>query len=398
MSGKVTPGPMPPEGWDISQARALERENARLQDELNALRAELEAERAAAAEALAKGAVSALKQSEERFRAFVTASSDVVYSMSADWLEMRHLEGKDFIPTTLEPDQTWLTKYIHVDDQPHVMAAIRRAIETKTTFELEHRVVQVDGTLGWTFSRAIPLFDPNGDIVEWFGAASDITQKKRHEQHQRMLLDELNHRVKNTLATVQSMAKLTLRNASNVTDSRETLEARLLALSKAHNVLTREHWEGAELHEIVNEALVAFSSDAHGKRMRFEGPQLRLRPRAALALSMALHELATNAVKYGALSLPEGEVTIGWATESDPGHFHLTWTEAGGPPVAIPLKRGFGSRLVEHGLAQDLAGNVRLDFLPEGVACTIVAPLGEVRVRPQESQWIDNLSLNAQGA
>lgn len=263
---------------DLSRLRSLERENERLRHELEALKAAV-IDTDAATEPMAlprstwQDTVTALKESEERFRAFVTASSDVVYRMSADWLEMRHLEGKDFIPTTVEPDQTWLTKYIHPDDQPEVMATIEKAIRTKSIFELEHRVLRVDGTLGWTFSRAIPLFDESGEILEWFGAASDVTQRKRHEQHQRMLLDELNHRVKNTLTTVQSMAKQTLRNASNLSESREAFDARLIALSKAHNVLTREQWEGAELREIVRDALAAYVSGAHEHSMRFDGPR-----------------------------------------------------------------------------------------------------------------------------
>ena len=126
-----------------------------------------------------KQAEETLRQSEERLRALMTASSDVVYRMSADWKEMRQLDGRDFIPDTNEPSQNWLEEYIHPDDQPHVTAVINEAIRTKGIFELEHRVVRVDGTLGWTFSRAIPLLDENGTIVEWFGVASDITERKR---------------------------------------------------------------------------------------------------------------------------------------------------------------------------------------------------------------------------
>ena len=387
---------------DLTQFRCLERENERLRRQLDALRSGIvDTDAVTDPMALPRGTwqdtVAALKESEERFRAFVTASSDVVYRMSADWLEMRHLEGKDFIPTTVEPDQTWLTKYIHPDDQPEVTATIERAIRTKSIFELEHRVLRVDGTLGWTFSRAIPLFDKSGEILEWFGAASDVTQRKRHEQHQRMLLDELNHRVKNTLATVQSMAKQTLRNASNLNESREAFDARLIALSKAHNVLTREQWEGAELREIVRDALAAYVSGAHEHSIRVDGPGLRLQPKAALALSMALHELATNAVKYGALTVAGGMVEVGWRIDEESGYFYLRWVEKRGPPVAIPLKRGFGSRLIEQGLAQDLYGNVKLEFAQGGVICSIEAPLDELRVQHEEPQRPDSFSLNIRG-
>src|SRR5689334_9460265 len=123
-----------------------------------------------------------LQNSEMRFRAFVSATSDVVYRMSPDWQEMRQLVGQDFISDTTAPDREWLSKYIHPDDQALVMATISEAIRNKDVFELEHRVVQVDGTLGWTFSRAIPLLDERGEITEWFGAASDVTARRQAEE------------------------------------------------------------------------------------------------------------------------------------------------------------------------------------------------------------------------
>jgi PAS domain S-box-containing protein len=129
-----------------------------------------------------KRADDAVQASEEQFRALVRASSDVVYRVSADWTEMRHLQGREFIADTHEPSRTWLEKYIHPDDQPHVMAVIREAVRTKSVFELEHRVLRVDGTLGWTFSRAIPLMDKGGEVVEWLGMVSDVTARKQAEE------------------------------------------------------------------------------------------------------------------------------------------------------------------------------------------------------------------------
>ncbi len=124
----------------------------------------------------------AIGEQRERFRALVTASSDAVYRMSPDWTEMRFLQGREFMPDTLEPSRSWMEKYIHPEDQAHVMEVIRQAIRTKSVFELEHRVIRTDGTLGWTFSRAVPILDVNGEIVEWFGAASDVTRRKEAEQ------------------------------------------------------------------------------------------------------------------------------------------------------------------------------------------------------------------------
>src|SRR5262249_528284 len=120
--------------------------------------------------------------SESRFRAFVSATSDVIYRMSPDWSEMRQLVGQDFIADTTAPDSAWLEKYIHPEDQPLVMETIQAAVETKQVFQLEHRVLRGDGTLGWTFSRAIPLLDERGRIIEWFGAASDVTARRQAQE------------------------------------------------------------------------------------------------------------------------------------------------------------------------------------------------------------------------
>ena len=138
----------------------------------------------------------ALHQSEERFRALVTASSDVVYRMNPDWSEMRHLDGRGFIADTGKPRKDWLNEYIHPDDQPLVLRTIREAVRSKSMFELEHRVRRTDGTLGWTYSRAVPLLDPNGAIVEWFGAASDVTARREAEERYRKLAQTLDAEVR----------------------------------------------------------------------------------------------------------------------------------------------------------------------------------------------------------
>ncbi|HVY59346.1 MAG TPA: PAS domain S-box protein [Xanthobacteraceae bacterium] len=204
-------------------------------------------------------------------------------------------------------------------------------------------------------------------------------EQKRHHEHREMLLNELNHRVKNTLATVQSFAVQTLRSANTTTEGRDALEGRLVSLAKAHDVLTREHWEGADLNEVVAAALAAYSGAAQKRRFQVAGPAIRLKPKAALALSMALHELATNAVKYGALSNDAGQVSIGWeVTSADARRFDFRWLESGGPPVSLPRKRGFGSRLIEQGLAHDIAGEIELNFASGGLTCSIRAPAEEI--------------------
>ncbi|HEX7943681.1 MAG TPA: PAS domain-containing protein [Phenylobacterium sp.] len=204
-------------------------------------------------------------------------------------------------------------------------------------------------------------------------AQHEIEQRRRSEDQQHLLINELNHRVKNTLATVQSIVAQTSRDTSGP-DLRQALEGRLLALSAAHDLLTRSNWEGADLPDVVARALAPFRGAAQA-RVSFDGPSALLRPQQALAISMALHELGTNAAKYGALSTLSGQVEVKWRREGS--DVEITWRESGGPAVAAPTQRGFGSRLLERGLAQDLRGTVELTFPPSGVRCRITAPVSD---------------------
>ncbi len=260
--------------------------------------------------------------------------------------------------------------------QPHEYPIARAIATGETTKGEEYLYRRGDGTMAWMRFAAAPVRDDDGSIVAGVVAIVDIDQEKQAEEHQRLLINELNHRVKNTLATVQSIAAQTLRNASTPEEARSALEARLFALSRAHDVLTRENWEGAGLREIVTEAMAPYRHDREN-RLHARGPDVRLSPRMALAIAMALQELATNAVKYGALSNATGEVRIDWTLDHEGPlqRLHLVWAERGGPTVKVPQRRGFGTRLVERSLAQDLRGQVRIDFAPTGVVCTVDAPL-----------------------
>jgi two-component sensor histidine kinase len=195
------------------------------------------------------------------------------------------------------------------------------------------------------------------------------------EERRDLLIHELNHRVKSTLATVQSIASQTLRNTRTAQEAKEAIENRLIALSRAHVVLTRESWEGADLYEIVEQVIAPYASQGE-ERLHLKGARVRLPPRMALALAMALQELATNAVKYGALSNGSGEIRITWSVDQgEPACLHLRWEESGGPPVQAPTRRGFGSRLIERSLAQDLGGTATMAFLSTGLICKVDAPL-----------------------
>jgi PAS domain S-box-containing protein len=201
-------------------------------------------------------------------------------------------------------------------------------------------------------------------------------ERKRHEEHREMLLNELNHRVKNTLVTVQSFAVQSLRNAGSAAQAREALEGRLVSLARAHDVLTREHWELANVTDVVASALSPYFAKIPNHQLHISGPKLLLKPKAALAFALVLHELATNAVKYGALLNESGKISVDWqVTSTEPQQVVFRWKERGGPGVKPPERRGFGSRLIEEGIKQDMAGCVQLDFQPAGLACEIQVPL-----------------------
>jgi PAS domain S-box-containing protein len=273
---------------------------------------------------------------------------------------------------------------IHPDDFHHVgrrLAYLAQRPDGEVS-EFELRVLRPDGTYRWILDRAV-VFERNADgrIVKTLSAAIDIDERKRAEERRTLLINELNHRVKNTLAAVQSIARQTLRSERDPAEMSEVFTARLVSLSAAHDILTRENWEGAGVREIVQVGLAPFDET----RIAVSGPEVRITARAAIALSMALHELATNATKYGGLSGDTGRVTLTWRTrrKDDQVLFELEWREAGGPPVVAPKRRGFGSRLLSQGVRVDLNGVAELLFEPQGVICRITAPL-ETPPRPDQ--------------
>jgi PAS domain S-box-containing protein len=233
-----------------------------------------------------------------------------------------------------------------------------------------------DGSKFWGNALMMPLRSEDGAAIGFLKILRDRSEHRRTAENQQTLINELNHRVKNTLSTVQSIATQTLRTAATPEEARESIEERLFALSRAHDVLTRGSWECAQLSEIVSEAVAAYR-DPHEDRIRCAGPEVRLTPRVALALSMALHELATNAVKYGAMSLAGGEVLISWTFKdtADRGLLNLVWEERGGPLVKPPRRRGFGTRLIQRSLSAELGGEVSITFPPAGIRCDIAAVL-----------------------
>lgn len=216
---------------------------------------------------------------------------------------------------------------------------------------------------------ASPLFDAAGELIGGVNMLVDISERKKATERQQLLINELNHRVKNTLSVVQSLAHLTLR-AKTSPQALQDYEARLQSLASAHDLLTARRWEGAPLEDLIRRAVAAHC--APDQRFDLDGPDVDLPPQTAVSLAMALHELCTNAVKYGALSVGGGRVRIAWTL--DEGRLNLEWSESGGPPVGAPVRRGFGTRMLEGALAREIGGTVSMDFRPEGLVCRIVAP------------------------
>ena len=270
---------------------------------------------------------------------------------------------------------------MHPDDRERVNRETALAIASAGNFSSEYRLVQSDGSFRWVLARGYCLHDDQGRPVRFPGATVDITERKEAEEHRRLLADELNHRVKNTLATVQALANQTFRDGVPPATARAAFNARLRALSDAQDVLTGARRAVADLLAIVKSAVEAFAEGA--TRFRIEGPAVNLAPRNALALALALHELCTNAAKYGALSIPGGHIDITWHIEpSATGDdlLALRWAERGGPPVTPPAQKGFGTRLVESSLAGELGADVQIVYHSDGVVCTMRARLQRLQL------------------
>ena len=251
--------------------------------------------------------------------------------------------------------------------------------------ELEAHYQRPDGSRRWIEIVGEAVKDPAGATIGAVVAISDIEHRKRAEAQQDILHHELGHRLKNTLALVQAIATQTLRNVTDLDAARDALSARLVAMGKAHDILLSGESESAGMEAVLRGAL-SIHDDGGPQRFRLSGPDLAVGPKAALSLALMAHELATNAIKYGALSTQEGSVVLSWAVERgggangthEPGTeatIALLWREQGGPPVAEPSRKGFGTRLIERGLVGAIGGTVRLAYPETGVTCTVTAPL-----------------------
>jgi PAS domain S-box-containing protein len=323
---------------------------------------------------------SAQRESGRRFRALLDALPAAVYTTdtagritfyneaAAELWGCRPELGKS------EWCGSWQLRFPDGRPMRHDECPMAIALREVRTLTGEAIAVRPDGTQVPFAAYPKPLFDQAGRLIGAVNTLVDITHRKAHEERQSLLINELNHRVKNTLATVQSIAQQSLRGCPQ--GEVRWFQGRLVALSHAHDLLTEENWRGVGMRPLLMRVVAPLVAPPH-PRFQASGPDLFLPPRLALSLSLALHELCTNAAKYGALSVPQGLVRVFWSLAGDNGtsRLRLRWEEANGPPVKPPRKRGFGTRLITRGVAHELSAEVRLEYPATGVTCEIDTPL-----------------------
>lgn len=267
---------------------------------------------------------------------------------------------------TFQPTQQNIRACIHPDDWIKIQVGVERLIAQGDNLHSEFRVIRPNGEIRWCIGVAAS----GSNRIS--GVTIDITDRKAADEQQQLLAREVDHRAKNALALVQSIVRLT--KADNQSAYVAAIEGRIRALSTAHNVLAQSRWQGADLGGLVGEELAPFLT-GDSNRTAIGGPELTLQPVAAQTLALALHELATNAAKYGALSSIEGRLNVTWAL--DDGRLVLRWIESGGPKVKAPKTQGFGSRIIKASIERQLGGTVSFDWNPDGLRCEIAVPCGD---------------------
>ncbi len=283
-----------------------------------------------------------------------------------------------------EPSFEVFRNALHPQDRRRSKEAVGLALDPtyEGDYEIEYRVVGVtDRVERWVSIRGRTFFE-DGRAVRILGTARDITERKMREQHVRVLLRELVHRSKNLLAVVQAMSRQTAAGSPSVEAFQRKFGARLQALSMAHDLLVSQDWRGASMHDLVRAQMaycLDIAKDSLSEHAKIEGPKIMLKPEAAQNIGLALHELATNALSYGALSRPEGSISLAWGFVD--GKLNIEWRESGGPALAMPPKEGFGHKVVKKLVAQALDGEATLSFPPDGLIWTLSIPASFAMVR-----------------
>ncbi len=351
--------------------------------QLEQLNRELEqrvAERTAALEA----STARLRESEQR-RSLALAAGGMGswdHDLLTDhllWDEGQHyIFGVDPAGFTATPET--ILALVHPEDREPLQHATARAVETGQAYEAEFRIIRPDGQVRWCISGSAPTLDAAGRVVRVSGVTLDITERKDIADRQAIMAREVDHRAKNILAVVQAILRLT--RAETTKEFIAAMDGRISALSRAHSLLSQAHWKAVDLGRLVDEELAPYQA-SKTERIATAGPAVLLQAATAQSLALAMHELATNAAKHGALSVPQGRVTLSWQLE--PETLVLRWIETGGPPASPPARQGFGATIINAGIASQLSGRTTFDWHPEGLRCTLLVPRSKLAGTPRVS-------------
>ncbi len=335
----------------------------------------------------------ALRESQERLDLAVGAPGIGIF----DW----HIQNGTVIwsdqeerlfglePGEFEGDISGWEKRVVPEDRLAMVQALQAAMDAREPeLDFQFRIRRADGDIRFIEGSGRFLYAEDGTPQRMVGVNIDVTRRARADEHQLILIRELNHRVKNTLAIVQGLARQSLVRAPNPAEANQAFNDRLQALALAHDVLTEVNWDKAQLREVARTIIRPYQT-GRGAWLSLEGPPVQLRPQSALSLAMVLHELCTNAVKYGALSTDKGRVDIAWRVdaEGDASVLQFSWRERDGPAVVAPRRRGFGSRLIERGWTSSAATDVQMDYKPDGFVCTMTSRQGRADPGGDEQVW-----------
>lgn len=351
-----------PRGWSDDEEDLLRAATDRVWQEVSRARAE-----------------AAVRLSEERYRRLFEEANDLIFTADLDQriTDCNRASAEALGLLREEVIGRSIREFVSEEGFAQTSRMLRQKLEHGGTTRHDIEVRTPSGhSLYWEINSSL-LLDRDGHPVGLHAIGRDVTERRRAEDRQRLLVNELNHRVKNMLALVQGLALQSFRDGRETGEAREAFQERLAALARAHDLLTRENWEGVTLAQLV-EAATSHHNAPEG-RIRASGPEVTLNARAAVSLVMALHELCTNAAKYGALSVPHGKVDVGWTVGGDET-LRLEWRERDGPRVEETDRRGFGFRMIERALASDLGGKVAIAFDEAGLTCRIAAPLARAGV------------------
>jgi two-component sensor histidine kinase/DNA-binding response OmpR family regulator len=353
--------------------------------QLETLNAELE-ERVANRTAELAAQTERLRQSEER-RSIALSAGDMgsweidIPSGRIEWDDGPY-RIYDVDPAAFKPTVERIDAMIHPDDrEKSSLSAI--VASPGQRFQTEFRIVRPSGEVRWCYRAGIVSRDAAGRPVRMNGVTVDITERKRAEERLVLLAREVDHRAKNTLAVVLSVLRLT--RAGTIADFINTVEGRVHALAATHNLLSATRWEGADLRKIVDEEMAPYQA-THRQRVVAKGPAVILLPATAQAVALALHELATNAAKYGALSTDSGTLDVTWRI--GPEALVLEWSETGGPPAAEPARLGFGLTIVRSSIEAQFRGGVGYDWRPDGLRCSLSIPAAQIVASPPPAEVI----------